>query len=135
MRVVTQWAERHFPQWVEGLQAALWRDPISLFLAVERRRLAPSDSYHSITEKIVGFACYDIAAKGMFGPMGVQDNHQGRGIGRSLLLTALHAMAAEGYAYAVVAWVGPKEFYRKVAGATMIEDSEPGIFAYRTESG
>ena len=64
----------------------------------------------------------------MFGPVGVRADYQGRGIGKALLLTCLHAMAVEGYAYAVIAGAGPTEFYAKVVGATVIEGSEPGIF-------
>ena len=37
-------------------------------------------------------------------------------------------MKAEGYGYAIIGWVGPAEFYAKVSGATVIEDSEPGIY-------
>ncbi len=34
----------------------------------------------------------------------------------------------KGYAYAVIGWAGPTEFYEKTVGATIIEGSEPGIF-------
>jgi predicted N-acetyltransferase YhbS len=66
--------------------------------------------------------------KNNFGPMGVQEEYRQRGIGRALLLTSLHAMAAERYAYAIIAWAGSLEFYKKTVGATLIENSEPGIF-------
>jgi hypothetical protein len=37
-------------------------------------------------------------------------------------------MKAEGYAYAVIGWAGPQEFYARLVGATVIEGSEPGIY-------
>jgi GNAT superfamily N-acetyltransferase len=86
------------------------------------------DPYNLPPERLVGFACYDIVAKGMFGPEGVHPAYWQRGIGKALLLTCLHAMAADGYAYAMIAWAGPTEFYEKTVGATLIADSEPGIF-------
>jgi len=57
----------------------------------------------------------------------VREDYRGRGIGKALLLTCLHAMFKQGYAYAAIGQVGPTEFYRKAVGATIIEDSEPGI--------
>jgi hypothetical protein len=34
----------------------------------------------------------------------------------------------DNYAYAIIGWAGPVEWYRKVVGATIIPDSEPGPF-------
>ncbi len=130
-RVVAAWAERHFPaSWAVGCEWAIEREPISCYIAVEKAAPPPPSSspYHLPAEQIVGFACYDVASKGMFGAMGVQEDYRARGIGRALLLTALHAMAAERYAYAVIGWAGSVEFYHNAAGATVIEGSEPGIF-------
>ena len=53
---------------------------------------------------------------------------RGRGIGKGLLLASLEAMRQEGYGYAVIGGVGPKDFYAKVAGAVEIPDSTPGIY-------
>ena len=64
----------------------------------------------------------------MFGPVGVREDYRGRGIGKALLLASLHAMAGEKYAYAIIGWVGPIQFYAETVGATVIEGSEPGIF-------
>ena len=46
----------------------------------------------------------------------------------ALLLACLHDMSAQGYAYAVIGWTGPQEFYAKVCGATPIPDSRPGMY-------
>ena len=62
-------------------------------------------------EQLAGFSCYDSSNKGMFGPMGVAPEFEGKGIGKALLLTALHAMWAENYAYAVIGWAGPVDWF------------------------
>ena len=77
---------------------------------------------------MVGFACYDTAALGLFGPMGVIESMQGKGIGKALLLACLVEMKIKGYGYAVIGWAGPQDFYAKIAGAVAIPDSTPGIW-------
>ena len=37
-------------------------------------------------------------------------------------------MHAHGYAYAIIGGVGPTEFYNKTVGATVIEESTPGVY-------
>jgi predicted N-acetyltransferase YhbS len=80
-------------------------------------------------QAIVGFACYDATCKNFFGPTAVAKNERGLGIGRALLLAALHAQKAQGYAYAIIGGVGPAEYYAKAVGAALIEGSNPGIYA------
>ena len=89
----------------------------------------PSSCFLALKDgEILGFACYDSTAKGFFGPTGVDLRYRGLGIGRALLLRTMEALFEAGYAYAVIGWAGPVEFYRKAVGATVIEDSEPGIY-------
>jgi len=59
----------------------------------------------------------------------VGDAARGRNTGRALLIACLHAMHFEGYGYAIIGGVGPIEFYQKVVGATIIEDSTPSVYA------
>lgn len=130
-RVVSKWVGHHFEEsWAAGCEVALLRLPVSCYIAVEMSpgNRSGDDPYALPPEVLLGFACYDVDVKGMFGPMGVRDDHRGRGIGTALLLTCLHAMKAERYAYAIIGWVGPTEFYANTVGATIIEGSEPGIF-------
>ena len=67
----------------------------------------------------VGFAAIDgnNAGLGWFGPAGTLPDERGRGIGEALLLECLLAAQARGRDHAIIAWIGPEEFYRKVAGA------------------
>jgi GNAT superfamily N-acetyltransferase len=90
--------------------------PLACFVAVER------------TDTLVGFACYDATCRDFFGPELVAESVRGRGVGTALLLAALHAMRAEGYAYAIIGWASSVDFYRKTVGATAIEGSTPGIY-------
>lgn len=121
-------SEKHtVVQWVRGTFGAAWASecdvafgnhPVSCIIAAEKG-------------KIVGFCCYESTYKNFFGPMGVAESGRGRGIGRALTLSCLEAMARMGYAYAIIGGVGPAEFYAKVAGATAIPGSSPGIYRDR----
>lgn len=116
---VLGWVDTCFGQaargWVSECDVAFSHSPISCFVAVLERELT-------------GFACYDSTLKGFLGPIGVASSRQGTGIGKALLLATLHAMRMDGYGYAIVGAAGPTEFFRKVAGATEIPGSEPGIY-------
>ena len=128
---ITTWVRHHFSEtWAVESEVALEQRPSTCFIAVEQTRPTPqpAHSYDLQPEILVGFACYDVVSRGMFGPTGVQPDHRGRKIGAALLLATLHAMAAERYAYAIIGWVGPVDFYAKTVGATLIPDSEPGIY-------
>jgi predicted N-acetyltransferase YhbS len=63
--------------------------------------------------------------------MGVDPARRSRGVGRELALAALHDMRSHGYAYAVIGWVGPSDFYRKAVGAVPIEGSDACTGMYR----
>jgi GNAT superfamily N-acetyltransferase len=121
------------PGWASEVEVAFARRPLGCFVAVERQMgagepAAPASGYATAPEALVGFACIEATAPGFFGPEVVRDDRRGRGIGAALLLAALHALAAEGHAYAIVGWASELEFYRKVAGAVPIAGSEPGIY-------
>ena len=114
--VVADWVEQQFNRaWRSECEAAFARLPVTCLVAVEAGTL-------------LGFACYDATCKGFFGPTGVAKEERGRGIGKMLYLYALQAMKADGYAYAIIGGAGPVDFYAKTSGATVIEDSTPGIY-------
>ena len=114
--VVVAWTQEHFPASAAEVQIACGRMPISCFIAVREGG-------------ILGFACYDATALNFFGPEAVIEAERGRGVGRTLLLAALHAQREQGYAYSIVGGVGPAEFYARTVGAVAIAGSTPGIYA------
>lgn len=118
-----QWPEESKESWLGECEAAMSNNPPSCFLAVKDKR-------------IVGFACYNATAKGYFGPTGVLNAEQKRGIGKALLLKSLLAMWEEGYGYAIIGWAAPNAmgFYEKTVKATVIENSSPGVYSRLVQS-
>lgn len=128
--IISEWVSHHFgARWASSCEAAIEQRPVSCYIAVEKDYSQISDAppYDLPLEQLIGFGCYDVAGKGVFGPTGVQDTYRGRGIGTAILLTCLHTMRAEGYVYGIIGQAGPVEFYIKTLGATVIEGSEVGI--------
>ena len=116
--VVVSWVREQFGEaWASECAVSFGRLPISCFRAQRG-------------QDILGFASYDATAKAFFGPTGVLERERKQGIGTALLLVTLHAMAAEGYAYAIIGGVGPAQFYAKAVGAVPIAGSTPGIYAH-----
>jgi GNAT superfamily N-acetyltransferase len=114
--VVVAWVGREFePGWASEVEVAFANHPPSCHVAVEG-------------QDILGFACYDATARGLFGPTGVTEVSRGRGIGKALLMVSLHAMREQGYAYAVIGAAGPIDFYRRQVGGMVIPDSWPGLY-------
>jgi len=114
--LILAWIRQHFSEfWVSEADAAFSRQPASIFVAQDGNTL-------------LGFACYDVTARGFFGPTGVSEAARGKKVGAALLLAALHDMLAQGYGYAVIGGVGPADFYAKVADAVLIPDSSPGLY-------
>lgn len=121
--VVVSWVRQHFgEEWASECEVSFGRLPISCFRAQRG-------------QEILGFACYDATAKAFFGPTGVLERERKHGIGTALLLESLHAMAAGGYAYAIIGAAGPADFYAKAVGAVPIAGSAPGIYAHLLREG
>lgn len=124
-RFLADWVRGRFGDvWAGGCEVALEQRPVTCFIAVEQDRGHPAGERPA--DLLLGFACYDVASRGVFGPTGVQEDYRGRGIGTGLLLVCLHALHAEGYAYAIIGQAGPVDYYAKTVGATVIEGSETG---------
>jgi GNAT superfamily N-acetyltransferase len=114
--LVVGWVRENFGEsWACEMEISFSRAPVSCYVAQQDR-------------KMVGFACYDAAALGYFGPTGVAESSRGKGIGKALLLACLLEMKLKGYGYAIIGWAGPQEFYEKAVGAMAIPDSTPGIW-------
>lgn len=115
---VLAFVREHFSEgWVHECTAALYASPPTCFVAVREHTL-------------LGFACYDATAKGVFGPVGVAPEARGAGVGGALTYRCMEAMCEDGYAYAAIGWADGKEaFYARVVGATPIADSAPGVYS------
>jgi GNAT superfamily N-acetyltransferase len=128
---ISGWVREHIkPNWAAGCEAALEQRPPTCYIAFEKDpQYIPTDNPYDLpAEILLGVAAFDVVAKGIFGPIGVRRDRRRSGIGTALLLSSLHRMAAERYAYAVIGWAGPHQWYAKAVGATIIEGSEPGVF-------
>ncbi len=111
MGALVRWVADNFSEgWAFECGVALCRMPPCCFVA-----RAP--------DEFVGFACFDVAQRGVFGPMGVHESWRKKGIGSALLLLSLRSMAEMGYRYAVIGEAGPVEFYRRVVPARVLDDS------------
>jgi ribosomal protein S18 acetylase RimI-like enzyme len=115
-RQALEFVRTHFSaRWEDEAAIGLTRMPMGCHIAVR-------------DGGILGFACWDVVARGFFGPLGVLPETRGMGVGRALTLSCLHAMRGYGYGYAVIGSVGPAAFYEKCCGARIIEDSSPGVY-------
>ncbi len=118
-QAVVQWVKHRFGTgWADECDVAFTRIPVSCFIATKAGDIA-------------GFACHDVTCLNFFGPTGVDEKYRNTGLGKALLFSCLHAMAARGYAYAVIGGAGPTEFFIKAAGALPIAGSTPGIYQDR----
>lgn len=102
--------------WADEISVGFTNKPVTLYIAV-------------VDNKIVGFAAYECTRRSFFGPTGVIESMQRRGIGKALLLASLWGLREMGYVYAIIGRAGPIDFYEKAVGAIVIPDSEPGIYA------
>ena len=113
---VRSFVEKNFSiAWADEISVGFAGKPVSLFVAIAGK-------------EVVGFAAYECTRRGFFGPTGVIENMQGRGIGRALLLASLWGLRELGYVYGIIGGAGPVGFYEKAVGAIVIPDSEPGIY-------
>jgi hypothetical protein len=103
--------------WRAEAGACLARTPATAVAAFEERAGRP-----------LGFCCWDAAALGFLGPVGVFRASRGSGLGRILVLSCLHAMRAQGYGYAIVGGAGPDGFFASVCDARPIEGSGRSVY-------
>ncbi len=73
---------------------------------------------HLASGEVVAFAVHDgnNQGSGSFGPAGTWEAHRGQGLGAALLLACLLDIQSDGHSHAEVAWIGPRDFYDKIAG-------------------
>ena len=114
--LVTVWfADLFGAGWAAECETAFSRLPVACFIATREGR-------------ILGAGCYDCTCRNFFGPIGVVPAWRSRRIGGGLLLSRLHAIAPEAYAYAIIGGAGPQTFFARRVGAVPIDGSNPGIY-------
>lgn len=102
--------------WADEISVGYANKPVSVYVAIRDGR-------------VVGFGAYECTHRAFFGPTAVLESERGHGIGTALLLACLWGLREMGYAYGIIGGAGPTEFYARVVGAIVIEDSVPGIYA------
>jgi predicted N-acetyltransferase YhbS len=111
-----EFVEREFSvAWADEISVGFANKPVSVFIAIAAR-------------EIVGFAAYECTRRTFFGPTGVAERMQRRGIGKALLLASLWGLREMGYVYGIIGRAGPIDYYQKAVGAIAIPDSDPGIY-------
>ena len=111
-------------KFIENNFSVAWADEISVGFANK-----PVTVYIATSEgRVMGFAGYECARKAFFGPTGVAEDERGHGIGKVLLIASLWGLRELGYVYGIIGGAGPVEFYCDAVGATVIPDTEPGIY-------
>ena len=112
-----KFAEEYFNlEWVGEVEAALSRPNPTCFVAMRNN-------------EVLGFACFDATAPGMFGPTGVRPDVRGLNVGKVLLLSALYGLKDLGYGYAIIGGVGKaRGFYEKCCNALWLDMYEHSIY-------
>jgi len=107
---IAEWVRENINRnWGVVCEVALEQAPPTCFVAYRKN---PADGAAEVSlENLLGFACYDVVTKGVFGPSGMREDQPDGGISTALLLSCLHAMAAEDYAHAVIGWASTTESY------------------------
>jgi len=113
---VRNFVEENFSlAWADEISVGFANKPVTVYIATR-------DSH------VIGFAGYECTRKAFFGPTGVVETERGQGIGKALLMAALWGLRELGYVYGIIGGAGPVEFYQAAVDATIIPDSEPGIY-------
>ena len=111
-RQVIRWVDQRFGElWAGETATALSAVPATMVIAAQDRTL-------------LGFACYDVTARGFIGPIGVDEAARGRGLGLALTWAALDGLRQRGFAYAIIGDVGPTDFYARHFAAEPIAGSD-----------
>lgn len=107
-------------QWVSEAEASLSRPNPTCYIAI-------------LNKEIVGFACYEATAPGMFGPTGVREDLRGKNVGSVLLMKSLHGLKELGYGYAIIGGVGgARKFYEKTCNALWLDMFTNSVYSRMT---
>jgi predicted N-acetyltransferase YhbS len=119
LSAVRSFVEGNFTRnWADEVSCAWGHLPLSAFVAED-------------SQGIVGFAGYNCAHPGVFGPTGVRADLRGSGIGGALLYRCLLDMKALGYIYAIIGAVDDaRPFYEKACNAVALPAEWPSYVTY-----
>lgn len=116
LTAVREFIEREWGTgWADETSVGFANKPVTVYIATHEGR-------------VVGFGAYECTRRAYFGPTGVEEAHRKQGIGTALLLACLWGLRELGYVYGIIGGAGPTEFYTRIAGATVIPNSSPGIY-------
>ena len=119
---VMEFVEREFSVgWADEISVGFANKPVTVFIA-------------TFEGEVVGFAGYECTRRAFFGPTGVLEQMQSRGIGTALLLACLDGLREMGYVYAIIGRAGPVQFYERTVGAIVIPDSDPVLYTNLLQS-
>jgi predicted N-acetyltransferase YhbS len=65
---------------------------------------------------VIAFCAFEVNRRGLLGPVAVRPDLMGRGLGRGVLLGALHELRQRGHRHIDVVWIGPVVPYAAVGG-------------------
>ncbi|HWF16459.1 MAG TPA: GNAT family N-acetyltransferase [Acidimicrobiales bacterium] len=99
-----QWMSTHWSNWRSEVLRALGKGN----LVIERGE-GPDGG-------VTAFCAFEVNRRGLLGPVAVRPDLMGRGMGKSVLLGALHELRRRGADKVSVVWVGPIVPYAAVGG-------------------
>jgi GNAT superfamily N-acetyltransferase len=100
---VVAFCQQHHPHWANEAQRAAVAGTLTLV-------------FDRDGDELTGFCAFDVNRRGTVGPVAVRPDLVGHGVGRPVMLGALHAMRARGDTVAAVQWVGPLRPYIDLGG-------------------
>jgi len=99
-------------KWVEEKFSPFWRVETEMALAAEDGGVLVAESHGNI----VGFSAYGALRPDFFGPIGVEPDARGGGIGTVLLFDTLTSMRGEGVRVVTIPWTTHLTFYAQIPG-------------------
>ncbi|HEY3297657.1 MAG TPA: GNAT family N-acetyltransferase [Armatimonadota bacterium] len=112
-------SERFGQGWVDETSVGLTRQPVSVIVALK-------------DNKIIGFAAYEVSARGFFGPTGVDEAFRGLGVGKALFYEAMTGLKSLGYVYGIIGASGPVNFYLKAMKGMVLPEDWKNVYTGAT---